>query len=990
MTGPGELSITDQGSSSPSIARQLDMSAFSGTAGPVTLSFAYSTSGSPGAGDSVILEISTDAGSSYTTVATYTGTTSGTENQDIVAFLSDETRLRFRVSAGYGGVGEAFLVDDVDIAVTDGRLLDWSSVLSPASLDANEELTIAYDVVIPSGSSRVLTNTATATVVLNGSTFSPTETADVVATDISIAKTVSVTTAEPGDTITYDFDVANGGASEKGVVITDPVPSDTTFAGSIVDDGPFTGAFDAGQNAVVWTAGTFVGGTGPFTLGFDVTINGLAPANTVVENTVEYESDETAPFDSNAVETTVVGPELAVVKTVLNDPDPVHPQETVTYVIIIDNSGAGTANNVLIEDLFRANGTYVADSMEFRKNVDPLASLTDAADTDLGTAFVDRVEFGAGLDLGPGENLEFRFQVTVDGGTSGLNLDNQATVNSDEVASLDSNLDSRLIDGDAEVTGHLFIDLDDDGIQSGGEQDLANVDVLVTDEDGNTQTVTTDANGDYSVIVPADGTGSTTVNVDETDADFPSGAVICSQASPLCQDPQTVTAVSAGSVATDPVGYVPPPLAVTKTSDVISPGVAPGDTITYTIVIDNDSGFNRSGIDVNDPLPTGTSAVAGSTVGTSPAIRAIEYFVEGGTFTGPTHDLTLAQDLASDYFVIIQGSDNNGGASTPESDFVSLTHDPGGTGDLDDIGGGLTDVIRLTRNGNDNDWIGVGTVVESLTGAGADGFVLHDVLRIDHGTDETGSEAFTGTVTDTSKVVPLGGFNGAGCDSTDTDKKNHISCHVRLVPANLSGVGGDIDWSRSADVKAQKQAVSTVMVVEWGAEWDVQHVQVTGNNADKELDVTTGYDTTAIASVVRDNTWVWGTGFTDSHKTGKSAEGAVITIGDGINQNATETTVAVGLAKAANKDFEVYTFTYDNLAVDYRLKAYGDKNESEVDVTVDTAALASQRMALSYNNTEKDDDKWPIPMASARYTDDTTVTILRNRTGKKLGIINPN
>jgi hypothetical protein len=62
------------------------------------------------------------------------------------------------------------------------------------------------------------------------------------------------------------------------------------------------------------------------------------------------------------------------------------------------------------------------------------------------------------------------------------------------------------------VSGHLYEDTNGDGTQDAGEPGLAVVDVDITDSQAGTQTVTTDANGDYSATVPA---GSTTADVVE-------------------------------------------------------------------------------------------------------------------------------------------------------------------------------------------------------------------------------------------------------------------------------------------------------------------------------------------------------------------------------------------------------------------------------------------------------------------------------------------
>lgn len=74
-------------------------------------------------------------------------------------------------------------------------------------------------------------------------------------------------------------------------------------------------------------------------------------------------------------------------------------------------------------------------------------------------------------------------------------------------------------EGDA--SGHLYFDTNGNGVQDSAELDMPNVDVLVTDQYGNAQTVTTDAEGDWLATVLF---GPVEVNIDESDPDFPSGA----------------------------------------------------------------------------------------------------------------------------------------------------------------------------------------------------------------------------------------------------------------------------------------------------------------------------------------------------------------------------------------------------------------------------------------------------------------------------------
>ena len=70
------------------------------------------------------------------------------------------------------------------------------------------------------------------------------------------------------------------------------------------------------------------------------------------------------------------------------------------------------------------------------------------------------------------------------------------------------------------VFGHLYIDTNGNGTQDPAEPHLVDVDVIVTDSNGNPQTVTTDPDGDWSATVPP---GSVSAKVDETDPDYPTG-----------------------------------------------------------------------------------------------------------------------------------------------------------------------------------------------------------------------------------------------------------------------------------------------------------------------------------------------------------------------------------------------------------------------------------------------------------------------------------
>ncbi len=73
-----------------------------------------------------------------------------------------------------------------------------------------------------------------------------------------------------------------------------------------------------------------------------------------------------------------------------------------------------------------------------------------------------------------------------------------------------------------ELFAHLYFDLNGNGIQDPNEPDMPNVDVTVIDNFGNTQIVTTNANGDFFATIPA---GEAVYDINQNDPDFPTGAI---------------------------------------------------------------------------------------------------------------------------------------------------------------------------------------------------------------------------------------------------------------------------------------------------------------------------------------------------------------------------------------------------------------------------------------------------------------------------------
>ncbi len=369
---------------------------------------------------------------------------------------------------------------------------------------------------------------------------------------------------------------------------------------------------------------------------------------------------------------------------------------------------------------------------------------------------------------------------------------------------------------------------------------------------------------------------------------------------------------------------------------------------------------------------------------TTNTFRVTEYYIGNPGISGGAHTLTLNQDLADNYFVIIEGAegqDSNKGNFGPHENYVRLAADPNGTGDLNTSG--ASNQIRLVRGDSIfctgpgcTYWKGVVTVVESLGDETSSGFRLLDVQIVDHSsTDIGGMDVSAVNWTDINQAMLIGGFNGSGCSTMEQQVANTKTCHVRIWPQGSN----TINWSRSSIGASLSGANSTVMVLEWGSEWIVQRANVTGSAGGGGADATSEYNTAAINPVSRNNTWIWGTGHTDAAGVGDGAEGTLITLGDGVNQIITESTVAVGQEYSVNKSFEVYILTHVDLITDYRFKSDGNRNSLTYDIDIDPAGV--QRMSLIYNGSDKTDYSYPIPIWSARYNADNLVRLERRRSG---------
>lgn len=166
-----------------------------------------------------------------------------------------------------------------------------------------------------------------------------------VSADISVVKTASPETVEPGSTLTYTVNVANRGPSPaEHVLLADNIPPELSNVEFSADNGatfqPWTGSYNLGALA----PGTFR------TIFIRATV--AASVSGSITNTATVTSDTPDPDLSNNT-STVVTPvselaDLSVVK--LGAPNPVLPGEMLTYTLTVSNAGPSAAANTILTD----------------------------------------------------------------------------------------------------------------------------------------------------------------------------------------------------------------------------------------------------------------------------------------------------------------------------------------------------------------------------------------------------------------------------------------------------------------------------------------------------------------------------------------------------------------------------------------------------------------------------------------------------------------
>ncbi|WP_417353157.1 PKD domain-containing protein, partial [Flavobacterium alkalisoli] len=189
--------------------------------------------------------------------------------------------------------------------------------------------------------------------------------------DLELSKSVSPTTGNAGDVVTFTIEVFNndvlgGSVDATSVAVKDIIPSGYTLVPGTASNG---GVYNLGDNSLTWSGLTILNGD-TLTLTFDATVNAtgsyINTAQITASDQVDSDStpnnddgDQSEDDEDNATINVEVA-DLSLQKSVT--PGTVSVGENVVFTIQVDNAGPDNATGVTVSDQLPSGYTYVSDN----------------------------------------------------------------------------------------------------------------------------------------------------------------------------------------------------------------------------------------------------------------------------------------------------------------------------------------------------------------------------------------------------------------------------------------------------------------------------------------------------------------------------------------------------------------------------------------------------------------------------------------------------
>lgn len=513
-------------------------------------------------------------------------------------------------------------------------------------------ITLAVQVTSPLTNGVVVTNTAQVT----STEVTTPAVSNAVTHIVSSAPVLTLTKqADPpsgggvlaGGTITYTLTVENGGnANATGVIITDTLDGNLNF----VQVTPSAGVNTAGP--LVFDVGTLAGNGGVVSYTVVVTVGNAVLDGTTITNAAQLTFDGGGVQTSNTVTHVVSSEPILTVAKLNNPPNIVNPGEPLNYTLRVRNIGAGTATNVVVTDSLPSEVNYLSTLLQ-------------------GAAVISSANAGPPwrlniASLPPGEQVEATVFLTVSTPLAdGLVFTNSATFRSNQTVEDSSNTVSNTVS--AAVLQIAKTADPPSGPIRPGESITYTVtvtntgsriatDVVISDTVDPNVTVVFSATSPAAPIAAgnpvqatwpslAPGNSASLVLRVTVNDPLASGTIIANAAGGSASNAASVTS----SVVTHSV-VTSASLQITKLAEPASGTyVVPGGTITYTIIVTNNTAGLATGVRISDTLDANTGLISvtpgGGVLSTDPLIIDAGNVGSGGVVSY-TVVVTVATGLA--------------------------------------------------------------------------------------------------------------------------------------------------------------------------------------------------------------------------------------------------------------------------------------------------------------------------------------------------------
>jgi len=434
--------------------------------------------------------------------------------------------------------------------------------------------------------------------------------------DLQLVKSVSSTPVTPGTPFTYTVQVTNNGpAVATAVVITDPLPAQTTFVSSVA------GCTVVGQNVTCPTVATLAVGA---TASVDIVVllnPGYTGNGTDVLNSASVTAATLDPSLSNNSNPPgappSIGPpgaDVTVVKTV--SAAPVTAGGTFTYTLLVSNQGPSVAADVVTSDVLPAGVTFLS-------SVDGCAAVGQTVTCPTIASFAASASrsFGLTVELdanyaGNGADLPNRGTVT----TSTMDPvpgNNTSAPVTPHIGPASADLSAAKVAlGDSVSPGMLFtyrISVMNAGPSTA--RDISVSDTLPASLAFVSSVAGCTAVGQsVTCLRPAMASGTTadfdvTVRLDAAYAGDGTDLANTATVTASTPDPEPGNNTTAPAPP-PPFGFGEADLTLTKSGP--SGTVPPNSEVTYTIVVSNQGPNAATSVVVQDPTPAGLTLIATS------------------------------------------------------------------------------------------------------------------------------------------------------------------------------------------------------------------------------------------------------------------------------------------------------------------------------------------------------------------------------------------